>query len=382
MTKHYLTSLLLTLSVMVIATLCWTTSVDPFGIYGNDSDAALSRIDQFYHTRSTKPLIVQQKMPSNLIVGSSRTARLSPSSAKQNTFYNAAIPGATPAEIRQILEYAHFNHPLDSAIIGWDFEAFLPLLPEFRSGFNNDLMDAHNLFSLALYSAIAHKRTAFSFIAMMESYKANTAIDNPNKPTYRADGSWHRNQPNNIGPFAFNIISKEKLELFAHDEPLPLQVKEIERTIRFCHDNNIQCQILATPVHLFHFEIFRKTGLMAQWKQWHRRLVSINARVAQVVGREPFPVWAFNAFSPAVNEPIRVAKELETPWFTDNLHFRPRFGDVMLNDMTSPSTEPSAGLLLTPDNVEAYLDGTLALQRDYLNSDKRAVNSIKRNLKF
>lgn len=382
MNNHYLTALFLTLSVMVIGTVAVTTRVDPFGIYGDDTEAALSRIDQFFHMRSTKALIIKNKKPSKLIIGSSRSARLSPPASEQNAYYNGAIPGATPAEIRQMLEYAHYVRPLDTAIIGWDFEAFLPLLPEFRSGFNNDLLDANNPITHSLYSLIAHKRTAFSFIAMMESYKAHTAVDTPTKPSYMTDGSWHRNQPTHIGPFGFSMLSKEKLALFSNDDPMPLVTREIERTFRLCHDNDIQCQFLATPVHLFHFEIFRKAGLLGQWKQWHRKLVNINTRIAQEKNRNPLPIWAFNAYVPAVNEPIKVATDLVTPWFSDNLHFRPRFGDVMLADITGTGSTQPAGILLTPDNVEDYIDTTISLQRSYIKADRRRVGLLKKNLKF
>jgi hypothetical protein len=83
-----------------------------------------------------------------------------------------------------------------------------------------------------------------------------------------------------------------------------------------------------------------------------------------------------------VNEPIKVATDLVTPWFSDNLHFRPRFGDVMLADITGAGSTQPAGILLTPDNVEDYIDTTILLQRSYIKADRRRVSLLKKNLKF
>lgn len=382
MNTPYLTIFFFTLLIAVSLTAATTSQIDPFGIYQDASVESMSRIDQFYHTRSTKPLILKNTKARNLIIGSSRSARLSPANVDLEDTYNASIPGATPTELREILEYAHFEQPLESAIIGWDFEAFLSHTPQIREGFNSTLLNSRNTVTNTLYTLIAHKRTLLSFVALEESHKALNPLISETKPTFAPDGSWQRNQPKNIGPFGFVLISKEKIETFEREKPLTLDTGEVAKTISFCQENNIKCQILITPFHLFHIEILRKAELISVWKQWHSELVTVNAQVAKAFQRQPIPVWGFNAITPAVNEPIATANDLITPWFADNFHFRPKFGDLMLRNMTGNPAERLQGVLLTADNVEAYLDQVLELQAAYIKKDKKVVNRLKKNLKL
>ena len=56
MTARYLTTFIATLVILVALTLAYTMSVDPLGIYRNNSEEALSRTNQFWYMRTSKPL--------------------------------------------------------------------------------------------------------------------------------------------------------------------------------------------------------------------------------------------------------------------------------------------------------------------------------------
>lgn len=356
-----------------------TYSVDPFGLYGERTENSLSRIDQFYHMRSSKPLTLRSRRTQALIVGSSRTARLSPDSEQLSSFYNAAIPGATPSEMRELLEYSHFLNPLKTVVIGWDFEAFLSLTPPFREGFNRELLNARNPVSVLMNSVSAHKRTLFSFTAVQQSIRALNGETSPKRPSYLPDGSWHRNSIDSIGPFGFALLSKEKVETFRSSETHRIDASEIRKTLAFCYSERIDCRIFATPVHLFHFELFYTAKLITPWRQWHKELVKQNAELARAYDSQPFPIWGFNAVRAAVSEPIAPASSLATPWYTDNLHFRPKFGAVILRTVLDEEITPEA-VRLTQENVDDYLGSVLEAQKAYVKSDNRKVRRLKRSL--
>lgn len=382
MTARYLTTFGITLAVCVGLTLFATLRIDPFGVYGNDSEQALSRIDQFYHMRTGKPLILHRRKPTRLLLGTSRTARISPWDAGLENSYNAALPGGTPFELRQLLAFSNANTPLEAVLVGLDFDSFFTHLPQSRQGFSSAQMGADGTPQQWLHYWLAHKRAAFSWLALRESYGARTAVSEPGQTTYATDGSWHRNKTRNIGPFGFFMISRNLLGTLEQEGQLAFSLDELAGIIEYCHSNSINCQLFITPIHLFHFEILREGDLIELWEQWHREIVALNELLAQQHSKAPLPLWGFNTVTPAVNEPIARPKELETPWFMDNVHFRPRFGQLMLQSMASGKPSANAGQLLRQQSVEQYLSEVRQLQRAYVEDDGTAVNSLKEKLKL
>ena len=378
MGKNYLTVFFALLALGVGGLLSFTYSADPFGLYVDDSEASMSRIDQFYHMRSSKPLQLLRKRPEQVILGSSRTARVAPSDLSLTDIYNAAIPGATATEVRDLLLFTHRNQRLERAYIGWDFEAFLGLTPDRRAGFKSDLLQAGNPLSRWIYAFIAHKRTLFSFVAIKEAIAANNAVPSPIRPSYLSDGSWRRNQLQNIGPLGFALISKDKIEHFRHSAPHSLSTREVTDTLAYCYETKIDCRVFLTPVHLFHFELFEATGLLPLWENWHREAVAINEKLAASYNTAPLPIWGFNAVEQAVSERVSKPTDLDAPWFTDNLHFRPRFGALMLKTLHEDSAQAGA-LKLTTQNVEEYIEAVGEMRKRFLASNARQVRRMRKN---
>ncbi len=379
MRNRYLTWTFALAALIVGGTIAFTYQTDPFGLYRDDSERALSRIDQFYHMRSTKPLQLLRKKPRKVIVGSSRSARLSPVELGLNDIYNASLPGATPTEIREVLAFAHGVQPLEAAYIGWDFEGFLGLTPDHRDGFNSELLTASNPLTRSVHAFVAHKRTLFSLVALKESIDAGKSTTETLRPSYLPDGSWRRNQAENIGPFGFALISRQKIEAFADTAPHTLDTAEVHRTLEYCYAQRIRCQVFVTPVHLFHFEIFEQAGLTSLWQDWHRAVVRINEALAATYSADPISIWGFNAFAPAVSEPIAKPQDISTPWFTDNLHFRPRFGNVMIDAMVNGKAQPGV-TALSSDTIERYLQMVEGLRTTYRLDNQRQVKRMKKNL--
>lgn len=375
----YLTMLFVLLAAAISSVVAFNYLTDAFGIYGADSAEKLSRIDQFYHMRSSKPLILLNKKPQKLIIGSSRTARLVPSMSGYNDYYNAAIPGATLREIQDLIEFAHYNNPLDTLIIGLDFEAYLSTSADYKLGFNTDLVNARNAVSRTAHTVAAHKRTLFSSVSLEASLDARQSKPSATRPSYLPDGSWFRNQKSNIGPFGFSLVSKQKVETFKTYQESALNLTNLSATLEFCYSNTINCQIFITPVHLFHLELFEAAQLLERWRDWHWQIVRINEGLASEHNATPVNIWAFNAFRPAVTEPIRKPDTLDSPWFSDNLHFRPKFGDVMMRAMLS-GVVPEGVTRLTATNTDLYLQNVNTLWGEYRERDKKVIQRLKKGL--
>ena len=89
--------------------------IDPYAIYHYKRAAPekISRIDQFYYMRITKPWRVRQASPTEVVIGTSRTARVSPQTVwdKKNS-YNLSVPGMTVYEMSRFIEHANANEHL------------------------------------------------------------------------------------------------------------------------------------------------------------------------------------------------------------------------------------------------------------------------------
>lgn len=379
MKNFYLRVLAVTLSLAIGGTAAFTYVTDAFGIYGDVTETSLSRVDQFYYMRKSKPLIILNKQPQNLIAGSSRAARLNPMNSGLNNYYNASIPGATPTEIRKLIEFSHAQKPLQSVLIGWDFESFLSLTPPFRDGFNSKLITATNPIDLAVQTTVSHMRTLVSFTAILENVKASTA-ENPEPSTsYFPDGSWHRNLTSQQVESGVLEISKQKTKEFRDVIEHRIDTTEIHSTLELCYRKKINCQVFATPVHLVHFEIFSRFRLVGLWRKWHWEIVKINQKLARKYNQKPITFWGFNATIPAVNSMISNPASLEEPWYEDNLHFHPRFGNIILQATLFGRANKGA-TQLTPSNLNSYLNEVARLQKKYISRDAAMVKSLRRSL--
>ena len=138
MKRYLLITTLLTLGLCLMVAL-FNYRVDPYAIYHfrTANGDSLSRIDQFFHLRVTKPWLVVQTKPTAVIVGTSRSATVHPQHPDwpQQRSYNLSVPGLTIYEMLRFIEHAQANGPLEKLMIGLDFEAFIQPEPRFKSGF-------------------------------------------------------------------------------------------------------------------------------------------------------------------------------------------------------------------------------------------------------
>ena len=135
MTRYLRNTLFLTLA-LCSAVAAFNYFVDPYSIYhfeSADSDR-LSRVEQFYQMRISKPWQVAQVKPTAVVIGTSRSAGIHPRhpSWDGQQSFNLSVPCMTPYELLRFIEHAQANGPLNKLMIGLDFEAFINPDPHTR----------------------------------------------------------------------------------------------------------------------------------------------------------------------------------------------------------------------------------------------------------
>ena len=376
----------ISLTVLCLAlsglTLGYTLSTDPFGIFHNDSETELSRINQFWYMRTSKPLRLLRRQPDMVIVGTSRTARLSPDRVGIEDGFNAALPGATAHEQRITLAYAIDASAPARAVIGLDFDAFRAGRETSRLGFNPALMRAEGAPSHWLNVALTLKRLFFSTLAVQKSYEAtHLAGQRRDDARYQADGSWWRPIPQ-ASADDFEGVGRQRLSAFRQSADAGLDMTEYRRLLQLCQASALDCQLLVTPVHVFDINLLSTSGLLPLWQQWHEQLVRINDEVAAEYGQRPIPLWGFNTFAPAVAEALSTREDNSNPWFKDSIHFTPRFADLMLGTITGQAGAGNGdtGIRLDQASLPLYLDTITDLRQAFNVREKASVDQLHTKL--
>ena len=357
--------------------------IDPYAIYHykGAGPEKISRIDQFSYMRITKPWRVRQASPKEVVIGTSRTARVSPKTVwdKKNS-YNLSVPGMTVYEMSRFIEHANANEHLNKLMIGLDFEAFISPVPRVQSGFKerrlarttDDLTMSRYVWQIGVDAA----ETLLSLPSLALSLSAvfGTAIV---PRLYYNDGTWKSNVTQLKARGAFVYVGKTTV-FDRRNESMEMDInfEILANTLRFAHTQGIETRLFVTPEHIFMIDLWERLGFGGLWREFHRRLVAVNNAVAIEIGADPFPIFVFNAESGVVDEPIYMAKNAGKSWFEDGAHFRKRLGDKI---MEAAWTDRDAfGARLDDHSVEAYLVDVEKIRHDFLASNAELTATLRR----
>ena len=382
MKSYLLITAVVSLSVCFIVGL-FNYVIDPYAIYHYKGAAPekISRIDQFSYMRITKPWRVRQASPKEVVIGTSRTARVSPKTVwdKKNS-YNLSVPGMTVYEMSRFIEHADANEHLNKLMIGLDFEAFISPVPRVQSGFKerrlarttDDLTMPRYVWQIGVDAA----ETLLSLPSLALSLSAvfGTAIV---PRLYYNDGTWKSNATQLKSRGAFVYVGKTTV-FDRRNESMEMDInfEILANTLRFAHTQGIETRLFVTPEHIFMIDLWERLGFGGLWREFHRRLVAVNNAVAIEMGADPFPIFVFNAESGVVDEPIYMAKNAGKSWFEDGAHFRKRLGDKI---MKAAWTDRDAfGTRLDDHSVEAYLVDVEKIRHDFLASNAELTARLRR----
>lgn len=368
-----LTTLLLTSACIVL--LCFT--VDPYKLFAPIPGLSpKTSVDLFYYLRLHKPYAVEDIEPSILILGSSRSAGLSPLTfgGTENTAYNAAMPGATMREIRQMLEHAHAINPLRSVLIGVDFSMF-------REGTSDSLAadEAHRYRRVdpTLRQRWQHTsqqvsdywRSLFSADAIMDSLRILVGSGRSQR-AYYDDGTWDMDGTLTLPPhrryatqsrlsYSWEIANKENSVIF--DELLDV--------LDFADAHKIRVTVIISPLQALLMQTLHLADTWEQYLDWQQELVeTIGARktVTEVYGLE--------------NSSELVLERIDAPraLFRDGVHYTQRTSAEILSCLAGPCDSSIQLTRLDKNNVAAYLDQVDLLRKQYVQQNPEDIRAVRK----
>lgn len=366
--------------------------VDPYSIYrysSADTDR-LSRLDQVYTMRLSKPWQVAVVSPDAVVIGSSRTAPIRPVHASWSSHrgYNLSMPGMSLYEMKRLLEHAHQTQPLDKLVIGVELASFLSDWSGGGLGFAEGRLlspsgSEQSSHTLQLLRDMGN--TLFSLSAVSHSVKA---LDPANRPAHRfyADGSWENHSAVWLGEPGYIFVGRALVKR-AQESPADLAVNYelLKEILDWCHREQIDARLFINPEHLFLVELRKRAGYGEQWTRFHHRLVEINEQVAKDHDRRAFPLQGFNHLESIVGEQLATGVGSLDSWFRDGIHYHRRMGELILDslwhdagiDKGKPDYDKYGGRNLNTSSVQAYIREVEKKAADYELANKRVVDRYR-----
>ncbi len=321
------------LSLPILIVFSFNLAIDPYGLFGTPllTKFNKNKSERDKYLMLVKAAEIRQVQATVFFLGSSRVMSgldtQHPALVSSST-YNLGLPGVNMYQTRKYLEHAIANQPkIEKVILGLDFFMFnqnLENLPDFQeqrlgknSGFQDLLSSSFSLNTL---------QTSWkNFQSNFNPQHKNTEEEVISKRFHR----WLTNFLSYPGFYQNYSLSEARLD-------------DLKIIIDLCKQNNIEIGVFISPTHATDNEAIRVSGLWSVFEDWKRKVVAIT------------PVWDFSGYNSITTETIsdRMSN------YRDNSHYSKKTGSIVLSRLLGDRTQTipeDFGVLLTPENLEAYL---------------------------
>ena len=279
--------------------------------------------------------------------------------------YNAGIPSAHLAEMKELLQQSILFHPeLEEVILGLNWFMFFPSnrgmekgFPKGQVGFN---FPVGQRAATILFSADALQDSISTIKGSIRG--RDNVMDFDGKLNSSVLKAAHRHVRN------FKMFSQDttgNLRFFrkhiAFDAPMMEEYKSI---VAICKENNIKLRVYINPVHASFVEGIYACGADTYFEDWKRRLATI------------YPVWDFSRHSFVTDEPFSLSRK----YWRNSQHPMLPTGDLILKKLTGssfPEEENEFGVLLTEKNVGAVLQKEHNIHLTWEKDNPEIVKRVK-----
>lgn len=375
--KNYLAKSLAALLLLVVATALFSAWADPYNIYrfASADTQRLSRTNQTFSMRLSKPWQLRQLQPQAAIIGSSRSGSIRPRHPAWRGLhtFNMSMAGLTLYEMKSFIQLAHESGRMDTLVIGLDYETFIA--DDYLSGigYAQDRMSSTTTAEFLLQGARDLRDTLLSTSALTQSLIAIRGQAQIGTEFY-PDGSWKNNATRWQGKSGYISAGNNLVRLVA--SPPAAYEKNLQRfagILQYCHQQAIDVRLFVSPEHLFLTNLRDSLGKGAGWQDFHRHIATLNENSARDAGARPFPLWGFNQLDGAVNEQLPGATKRGKRVFRDGIHFAPRLGRKIMAQILEDTNGP--GMKLGTENIDAYLQSVQTLLSSFEQNQREMISS-------
>ncbi len=348
--------LLLATAIPMLSVALFNYTIDPYDVFNTPNYFGLnhSKPKKDNNDRLFKALDITRLKPTTVIIGSSRTKQgIDPnhlvfaddilSSYVDNHYtYNLAINGPNVYEVRRYLEHAIANQPnLKEVVFGVDFFMFNETLKN-QPSFSETRLGKQNM---SINDGVNALFSIDTINASNETIKSSKKEKNDNK-NYGENGFMpNRNANDGKNIWRFNQSIKLYFELHSDYQFSEKYFDDFKQIVALCQEKGVKLKVFISPSHATDMESIRATRKWQVSEEWKRKLVEIT------------PVWDFSGYNSVTTQKI----EKVMTNYSDSSHYTHTIGDWMLDrifERQNTKVPTDFGVLLTPKNVDEYLDRT------------------------
>ncbi len=347
---------------LVVAVIGLNVVVDPFFVFGTPLIPGLNQYKPATQGRETlaKAALLPRTHPRTVLIGASKVqVGIDPTSsvwpAADQPVLNLGIPGKLSATTLRILEDAVAAAPVRRVLL---FIEFIDMLepsgpadtgyPFLKSGWaeTRDLVDA----------ALTRDALEASLQTIAEQWTDLPSGLRPNGQMY--DGIF-RGPTDAEGPGAVfgqkMVLNSDRVvalraRLGRSSAPGVAQLDVVRRIVALCRERGVELDLALPPVHADFLRLLDLAGLWPRYLEMRRAL----ADEVALAGEGQVRLWNFMGFdderSTEVVPPLG-ARAAALRWFWEPNHFRPEFGQLLLEAIYDG--RQGVGERLTPQNVAA-----------------------------
>ncbi|WP_375341281.1 MBOAT family O-acyltransferase [Okeania sp. SIO2C2] len=139
---------------------------------------------------------------------------------------------------------------------------------------------------------------------------------------------------------------------------------EFKKVVDLCQQNKIKLISYISPAHATQWEIIKSSGQWSTFEEWKRKVVEIS------------DVFDFYGYNSITTEPIH--NNMEN--YTDNSHYTPKVGNLILNRLLSYKKEEvpeDFGILINSENIESHLIKIRQDREIWVKNHPNEVNLVK-----
>jgi hypothetical protein len=362
-------------ALLSIAVVLVNYIADPYDLYPYDAIRSPGKsLDLFYHLRLHKPYRMRVLAADELVIGSSRTARLPAQLQAQakGVAYNASLPGITLRELRRTVEHANLIRPLRAVTIGLDYYMFRRELAPLNALFEDNRLLRPGP-SLAQRAA-AHwqsledgQRSLYSVDALLDSWQLARGLGNSRREFY-PDGSWQANVPEGRrGRVLYGRLMRQLYAEFSSDSG-ELEFGELEQLLRYCEAQQIAVTLFVSPLHALSLNTIRLAGRWPDYVRWQRRLGALALQTSQV------RLLGLEDNSALIYEPPGA----DLPAYQDGVHLTALGGRQALACLSGDCAPPWAVVELNAASIGPYLAAVETLMLDYARRHQQDYDRLLR----
>lgn len=289
----------------------------------------------FFMQQSIKPIILLNRDPNVLVVGTSRAVFGYSDKANDGLYYNGAMAGASMYSNKILLDYAekfsNFNRVIlfvdffsfnEYGRVGKDRASFYDVSKYSNSNKNIFLalkeMDlwGYYFFSAGLFDAIKtvkiNQTGAYNGFDLQENGSFNYSAE-------LTENLWK----GVIRSLLTNIWFPKGEFCFYDQSGVSSNYLALEEVLQKLYKKDISVDIVITPVHFYTWSALYEANLGSSFAQWKADLVQINEKVAEQQAKKPFLMWDFTP----VNEYSTASRT--KGWFYDPSHMSKKYGEII-----------------------------------------------------